>query len=80
MTRRPWTEIEVDYLASGVPWDAFHATFPQRTYDSWEVKRRRVLGGTAGSNKRSIEAHRKAAKRAERALRVLADFCGVDLG
>lgn len=79
MSRRPWTETELDAVTSRFPWSAFHLLFPDRTYDAWEVKRRRVSGGSAGSNRRAIEAHRTASERAERALRVLAGYLGVDL-
>lgn len=42
MSRQFWTEEELDAVRSGIPWSDFHARFPWRTYDSWEVKRRRV--------------------------------------
>lgn len=79
MTRRHWTEMELSAIESGLPWSIFHRFHPERTYDSWEVKRRRVAGGSAGTNKRQIAAHRKTAARAERALRIIADILGVDL-
>lgn len=47
MARRFWTANELDDLAV-MTWDQFHALYPHRSYDAWEVKRRRV-NGSAGS-------------------------------
>lgn len=55
--RQPWTEEEVQFVREHpTDWEAFHAEFPTRTYDSWEVKRRRLGGGSAGSRVRLLEA------------------------
>lgn len=48
--RQPWTEEEIQFLREFPNnWQAFHVEFPTRSYNSWEVKRRRLNGGTAGS-------------------------------
>lgn len=39
--RKPWTEAELLDVAV-MDWVEFHAKYPERTFDSWEVKRRRV--------------------------------------
>jgi len=48
--RSPWTEEETQAVM--LDWASFHALFPERSYAAWEVKRRRVPGGTAGSQSR----------------------------
>lgn len=45
-----WTEQELqDLRTHGDDWLGFSALHPGRTYESWEVKRRRIPGGTAGA-------------------------------
>ena len=59
-----WTDEEVaDLRACGNDFKAFQAKHPDRDYNSWEVKRRRLPGGSAGTTER---AARRAAE--ERAL------------
>lgn len=41
MARRSWTEAEAQE-ALRLPWPEFHAKYPDRSFNSWEVKRRRV--------------------------------------
>lgn len=48
MTRIFWTPDELDDLAS-LNWIQFKAKYPYRTYDSYEVKRRRIASGSAGT-------------------------------
>lgn len=48
MARRAWSREE-EQEALRLPWPEFHAKFPDRTFNSWEVKRRRVeKDGLAG--------------------------------
>lgn len=75
MARTPWSADELDDLALLGPdnWAEFHRRNPNRSYDSWEVKRRRMFGGTAGTK----PAHAVPAKllyRAENALRTMTEF------
>ena len=42
MSRKPWSETELADLQTLPDWRTFHAFHPRRSYDSWEVKRRRV--------------------------------------
>lgn len=45
-----WTTEELEDLrALGNNFSLFQAKHPERSYDSWEVKRRRINGGTAGA-------------------------------
>lgn len=65
MTRQPWTEEEVQFLRDFPNnWEAFHTEFPTRSYNSWEVKRRRLNGGSAGTRdsrpQRYVESDRLA--------------------
>lgn len=71
MSRQPWTEAEVADL--GLPWPAFSERHPGRSYDSYEVKRRRVAGGTAGTRE-STRRQRVLLVRATEALHALTDF------
>lgn len=73
MSRQPWTENELLALQEGIGWEQFHLMFPQRSYDSWEVKRRRVAGGTAG-RRESTRRERVLSIRALEGLRALTDF------
>jgi hypothetical protein len=43
----PWTPEEIGFLNLSFP--EFHAMFPGRSYDAYEVKRRRIAGGSAGT-------------------------------
>lgn len=71
MARQPWSAAELDTLVALGPndWAGFHEAHPARSYDSWEVKRRRFIG-TAGT--RPIRtAPPLLVYRAEQALRTL---------
>ena len=48
-----WTEDEIAALRRFGPhgWAEFSAAYPDRSYDSWECKRRRLYGGSAGTRK-----------------------------
>ena len=53
MVRRAWTEGE-GQEALRLPWAEFHAKYPDRSFNSWEVKRRRVgKDGLSGVPERS---------------------------
>lgn len=71
MSRQFWTEDEVADL--GLSWAEFSARHPNRSYDSYEVKRRRVPGGTAGS-RLATRAQRLRAFQAAQALKTLASY------
>lgn len=63
--RQPWTEEEVQFVREHpTDWEAFHEEFPTRSYNSWEVKRRRLSGGSAGTRdsrpQRYVESDRLA--------------------
>ena len=47
--RYPWSHAELAALRYGLSWRQFHERWPDRSYDSWEVKRRRVVHGSAGA-------------------------------
>lgn len=75
MTRARWTSEELADLSRLGPKDfaGFSALHPQRGYDSWEVKRRRLFGGSAGSHPVSkVSVARRFA--AVQALKTLAEF------
>jgi hypothetical protein len=75
VTRRAWTSEEIATLERLGPKDfaGFHAAHPTRGYDSWEVKRRRLFGGSAGSRPVSkVSVARRFA--AVQALKTLAEF------
>lgn len=67
MSRTPWTKEELADIELG--WPHFHELWPHRSYDSWEVKRRRV-GASAGQSRRKY-GRRKADQLAERILKVI---------
>jgi len=69
--RKPWSEAELEDV--GLGWDRFHNLHPDRSYDSWEVKRRRVAGGTAGS-RLITRRERVLTLKAVEALHALTDF------
>jgi len=46
-----WTDEE-KRDAQTMGWASFRAAHPARSYDSFEVKRRRLVGGTAGKGRR----------------------------
>lgn len=71
MSRRTWSEEELLLLKDGASWEDFNTAFPGRTYDSWEVKRRRV-GGSAGQSR--AYGLRKADELAESILMVLEKY------
>lgn len=71
MSRQPWTDQELADVSLG--WSAFSERHPARSYDSWEVKRRRVPGGTSGT-RMATRAERVLLLRAVEALHVLTDF------
>lgn len=53
MARRSWTHQE-EQEALRLPWAEFHSKYPDRTFNSWEVKRRRVeKEGLFGTPERS---------------------------
>lgn len=75
MARTPWSAEELDDLSMLGPenWAEFHRRHPHRSYDSWEVKRRRLFGGTAGTRPaRAVPI--KLVYRATQALRTLTDL------
>lgn len=71
MARSPWSAEELDTLSALGPndWVGFHLAHPARSYDSWEVKRRRFIG-TAGT-KPTRSAPPGLVYRARQALRTL---------
>ena len=71
MTRQRWTDEELADL--NLSWAAFSAKHRNRSYDSWEVKRRRVAGGSAGS-RLATRGQRVLTQRAIAALSTLAEF------
>lgn len=71
MSRQPWTEAEVADLS--LSWAAFSARHPSRSYDSYEVKRRRIRGGSAGS-RLVTRAERVLTLRAIEGLKALTEF------
>lgn len=75
MARMPWSADELDDLAVLGPdnWAEFHRRNPSRSYDSWEVKRRRLFGGTAGT-KPAHPVPARLVSRAESALRTLTEL------
>lgn len=76
MSRAFWKADELEALAAHADdWQTFHLMFPERSYDSFEVKRRRLETGSAGTKSLAREKVRDI--RAMDALRVLADYVGV---
>ena len=75
MARMPWSQDELDDLAVLGPDNRtqFHERNPNRSYDSWEVKRRRLFAGTAGT-KPSHPVPPRLVSRAEQALRTLTEL------
>lgn len=75
MARMPWSADELDDLAILGPdnWTEFHKRNPLRSYDSWEVKRRRLFGGTAGTKPATVVPARLVS-RAESALRIMTEL------
>lgn len=69
--RQPWSADELQLLKRGASWGEFHEAFPDRSYDSWEVKRRRV-GGSAGQSRRY--GKRQADQLAEKILLILEEY------
>lgn len=51
MTRKAWSLEELADLERIGPadWASFHALHPHRSYGSWEVRRRRLPSGSAGT-------------------------------
>jgi hypothetical protein len=78
MARMPWSQDELDDLAIFGPenWSEFHRRNPARSYDSWEVKRRRMFGGTAGTKPATVLPARLVS-RAQQALRTLTELVNV---
>lgn len=75
MSRAFWKSDELEALEKHADdWLAFHALFPERSYDSFEVKRRRLETGSAGTKDLAREKVRDL--RAMTALRVLAEYIG----
>lgn len=64
--RTRWSDQEIADLS--LPWTEFRQAHPHRTYDSYEVKRRRVNGGSAGT----AQARAESAERARTTLLVAA--------
>jgi hypothetical protein len=48
MARIKWSQDELIDLTN-LTWTEFHHKYPTRSYDSWEVKRRRIPSGSAGT-------------------------------
>ena len=69
--KTPWTLDEIEDISLG--WQHFQVLWPHRSYDSWEVKRRRVLGGTAGT-RRAKNLSKLHFFDAVQALKKLTDF------
>lgn len=46
--RTRWNSDELEDLTM-LNWDEFQTKYPYRTYDSWEVKRRRIDSGSSGT-------------------------------
>lgn len=72
MTRRPWTSAEIEDI--GLGWNEFAVRYPHRSYDAWEVKRRRLAGGSAGTDRRHVVARAVRLQRAISALKALTTF------
>ena len=79
MIRHKWSETELSDLESGLSWPDFSAKHPTRSYDSWEVKRRRIAGGSSGTRDRTRVSRVKAFRVAQ-AMRVLAEFVEEQVG
>jgi hypothetical protein len=50
--RNFWQPQELKDLA--LPWPDFHELWPSRSYDAYEVKRRRIQNGSAGHGRPPI--------------------------
>lgn len=72
MTRLRWTSAEIEDV--GLGWNEFAVRYPHRSYDAWEVKRRRLAGGSAGTDRRMTIAARVRLVGAVKAMRTLADY------
>lgn len=66
-----WTTDELTDL-SLLTWEEFNTKYPYRTYDSWEVKRRRINGGSAGT--RQVHVSLAEQERVVAAVNELAAF------
>lgn len=76
-----WTPEEIATLvALGLnDWAGFHQQHPDRSYDAWEVKRRRLAGGSAGMGRVS-KASVRLDFAAVQALGTLARFVEARVG